>query len=149
MPERISINDEITVGAQPSEAELKGMADDGFRTVINLRADGEDMQPMSTDAEGAKAESFGLEYVSIPVTAEGMDSELVDRFRETLHRAAKPVLVHCSGGKRAGAFVMMDLAVKNGMTGEQTIGAAEQMGFECDDKSIAEFVKQYIDTHSE
>ena len=44
---------------------------------------------------------------------------------------------------------MMDLAVKQGMSGEQTLQKAEEMGFECDKPELIEFVKKYVDTHSD
>jgi len=144
MPDRIRINDEIIVGAQPSEAELKAMADGKTKSVINLRTEDEEMQPISPEEEGRIAGELGLEYVSIPVSMEKADAELVDRFCKELKTVAKPVFVHCRLGKRAGAFVMMDQAVQKGMSGKNAIQAAEDMGFECDQEALAAFVKDYV-----
>jgi uncharacterized protein (TIGR01244 family) len=146
MPDRIKINDDIMVGAQPSEAELKAMADDGFKSVISLRTDDEPMQRLSPDEEGDKAREFGLEYTCIPVSMDQADHALVDRFRQQLDDAPKPVYVHCRMGKRAGAFVMMDQAVKNDLTGQQTLEKAEEMGFQCDEESLEKFVRTYVDS---
>ena len=144
MPDRMQINDQVTVGAQPSEAELKAMADSGTRAVINLRTDDEKMQRLSPDEEARKAEEFGMQYVHVPVSMEDADQQLVDRFRDELDRVPKPVYIHCRLGKRAGAFVMMDQAVKQDMSGKQTIRTAEDMGFQCDEEALADFVKQYV-----
>jgi uncharacterized protein (TIGR01244 family) len=149
MSDRIQISDQITVGAQPSEAELKAMADGGIRSIINLRTEGEQMQPISPEQEGRKAEEFGLAYAHVPVSMQDADDALVDRFREELDRAAKPVYVHCRLGKRAGAFVMMDQAVKKDMGGKKTLKTAEDMGFECDEESLAAFVKDYVDARTD
>lgn len=148
MPDRLQISDEITVGAQPSEAELKAMADGGTRSVINLRTSDEPMQRLSPDEEGDKAKEFGLDYAHIPVSMEDADAQLVDRFRQALDRAPKPVYVHCRLGKRAGAFTMMDRAVAQDMSGKQTLQTAQEMGFQCDEESLAAFVKGYVNEHT-
>lgn len=149
MPDRMTLNDDITLGAQPSEAELQAMAQDGFKTVINLRTDGEDMQPLSPDVEGRVVREQGMRYEHIPVSMKDADAALVDRFRRTLHEVEKPVYVHCKLGKRAGAMVMMDHAVRRGWSGEETLEKAAEMGFECDNADLADFVRRYVDQHTE
>jgi len=148
MPDRMKINEAITIGAQPSEAELKAMAEDGVKAVINLRADGEDMQPMPPEAEGKKVQAFGMKYITLPVAIKEAGPDLVDRFRQALAETPKPVFVHCRLGKRAGAFVMMDQAVQQGWSGQQTLDMAEDMGFECDNEDMEQFVKDYIDSRA-
>ncbi len=147
MPERIQINQQITVGAQPSEAELKAMSEEGVKSVINLRTADEKMQRLDPEAEGRTVRKFGMQYVHVPVSMEQADEELVDRFRHELDEAAKPVYIHCRMGKRAGAFTMMDQAVKKDMQGQETIEKAEDMGFECEEEALANFVRKYVDSH--
>jgi uncharacterized protein (TIGR01244 family) len=149
MQDRIQINEQITVGAQPSEAELKAMAESGTRTVINLRTSDEKMQRLEPDEEGGKARDFGMEYVHIPVDMEEADAKLVDQFRRQLEQAPKPVYIHCRMGKRAGAFAMMDKAVTQGISGEKTLSKAEDMGFECDEEALAHFVKSYVNSRQD
>ena len=144
MPDRIKFNDEITVGAQPSAAEIKAMASDGFRGIMNLRTYGEDMQEISPDQEEDIAREAGMEYIHIPVSMKKAGPELVDRFREEFRSMPKPVFVHCKLGKRAGAFVMMHTAAEQGMSGEDALKKAEEMGFECDQEEMKEFVKNYL-----
>lgn len=145
MPDRMKFNDDVTIGAQPSEAELNALANDGFKTVINLRHDGEDMMPLPPEAEGAVVEQAGLAYRHVPVSMKDADASLVDRFREVLHEAEKPAFVHCKLGKRAGAMVMMDVAAKAGWSGDETLRKAGEMGFECDNEKLASFVRGYVD----
>ena len=45
-------------------------------------------------------------------------------------------------------MVMMHLAAEQGMTGEQVIEKAEEIGFECDTPELEEFVKSYVDRHN-
>jgi uncharacterized protein (TIGR01244 family) len=147
MPDRMKINDQITLGAQPSEAELKAMSQDGVKTVINLRTRVEDLQPLDPAQEGAVVREHGMGYHHLPVSMKSADASLVDRFRACLDSAEKPVFVHCKLGKRAGAFVMMDHAVRQGWSGQDTLDRAAEMGFECDNEDLASFVRDYVDEH--
>lgn len=147
MKEPMKLNEQLTVGAQPSEAQLQDLKAQGFQSVVNLRTEGEEEQPLSPQQEGEKAGALGLNYLNIPVSSEQMQPEQVDEFRRKLGDLPAPVYVHCKSGMRAGAFSMMHLAVEGGRTGEETIKQAMQMGFECDKPGMKEFVKGYIDSH--
>jgi uncharacterized protein (TIGR01244 family) len=83
----------------------------------------------------------------IPVSDDSLSGEVVDGFRREIARLPKPVLVHCASGKRSGAFAMMDVAVEQGMSGEEVIRKAEAMGFECDQPGLERFVRDYVDWH--
>lgn len=148
MAGNIKINEQVSVGPQPSKEEIKQLSQQGFRSVINFRTEGEDEQPLSPDAEGQQVRAEELEYLHIPVSMESMRPELVDEFREKYATLPKPVFAHCKSGKRAGAMVMMHQAVEQGMTGEQTLKQAEEMGFECEQEELREFVKNYVDSHN-
>jgi uncharacterized protein (TIGR01244 family) len=147
MPDRMKFNEDVTIGAQPSEAELKAMAEEGVRTVINLRTEDESMQRMEPDEESDASRRFGIACETIPVSMDEMGPETVDDFRSTLAQAEKPVFVHCKLGKRAGAMVMMDVAVRQGWSGEEAIRRAKEMGFECENEQMTDFVRNYIDEH--
>ncbi|MHC2068436.1 protein tyrosine phosphatase family protein [Bremerella sp. T1] len=147
MSNTISINDNVTVSGQPTADELKQLPQKGFQSVINFRTNGEEDQPISPFEEGQIAQECGLKYHHIPVSMKSMTPEVVDAFREAYQQMPKPVFAHCKSGKRAGAMVMMHMAVQNGMTGDQTLEKAEAMGFECDKPELRDFVKQYVDSH--
>ncbi|QDV40407.1 Beta-lactamase hydrolase-like protein [Stieleria neptunia] len=148
MQDKMKINDNVTVGAQPSEDELRQLDQQGYKSVINFRGEGEDDQPLSPDAEGAKVTAQGMNYLHVPVAMGSMENKLVDQFRDKYVSLPKPVFAHCKSGKRAGAMVMMHLAAEQGMSGEQTLQKAEQMGFECEQEELRQFVKNYVDNHS-
>ncbi|WP_211435933.1 hypothetical protein [Candidatus Kuenenia stuttgartiensis] len=52
MKDRIKINDSVTSASQPSEEEIKKLPQQGFKSVVNLRASGEEDQPLSPKEEG-------------------------------------------------------------------------------------------------
>jgi uncharacterized protein (TIGR01244 family) len=148
MDNRIRINDEVVVGGQPDEHELARLREGGFKSIVNLRDFGEEKQPLSPTDEGRRVRELGLQYVHIGVPKGNLQPDQVDMFRATMPGLPKPAFVHCESGKRSGAFVMMHLATERGMTGEETLRRAEQLGFECDKQELRDFVKSYVDQHA-
>lgn len=148
MTDKMKINSEVTVGGQPTEAELKDLAKSGFRSIVNLRTDNEDKQPLSPVDEAGVVNDLGITYFHLPVPRGDMRPELVDSFRQRMQSIDTPAFVHCGSGKRAGAFVMIDQAIDEGWSGKETLNRAKEMGFECDAPEIRDFVESYVDSHS-
>lgn len=146
MEASMKISEEVTVGAQPAVDQIADLAAEGFKTVINFRKSGEEDQPLSPEEEEKLVRAAGMDYVHMPVAMDSMGPEAVDRFREQFAQLPKPVFAHCEKGKRAGAMVMMHTAIANGMSGDQTLAQAEQMGFDCDVPELKQFVKSYVDS---
>lgn len=131
--------------APPSEGDLRALAEDGYKAVVNLRCQDEADQPLAPDREGEVVASLGLEYCHLPVAGGTISDELVDEFRASVEALPKPVLVHCASGKRAGAFTIMHLASQQGMSGDATLQKAVDMGFVCDEPALENFVRNYVD----
>ncbi|MEL7087311.1 MAG: sulfur transferase domain-containing protein [Planctomycetota bacterium] len=125
----------LAVLAQPDEAQLQELAAAGVRTVINLRNDGEDMQPMSVQDEGTLCKQLGMDYVNLPVSMKtpedgGADAKLATAFETVLAvaRETGPVAVHCKLGQRAGAMVLIALARHRGWDAERALAEADRLG---------------------
>ena len=100
-------------GGQPTPAQLAGLAREGVRTVINLRAPSE---PVEYD-EAAEAARLGLHYLSLPITgAADLDRERVRQFGHALDEARREggVLIHCASSNRVGAMVALDEVLNRG-----------------------------------
>ena len=149
MQNTMKLNEQITVGAQPTREEIYEFGRDGFKTVINFRTAQEEDQPISPTAEAVSVKAAEMNYLHIPVSIDQLDMEAVDQIREKIDAAPKPIFAHCKSGKRAGAMAMMDMGVEQGMTGEETLKKAEEMGFKCDQPELKHFVKNYVDQHQE
>lgn len=90
----------VMAAAQPTGEQLQVLAEEGYKTVIDLRAPEE---PRGYDeVEAAKAN--GLTYVNVPVTIENMDQATIDRFVKVMDKAEKPILLHCASSNRVGAL---------------------------------------------
>lgn len=146
MARRIKFNDGLSVDTgQPTREELGRLAQEGFKAVVNLRTVGEQNQPLSPEAEGEVARKAGLDYLHIPVASTDLRPEQVDQFREKLSGLPGPVLVHCASGKRSGAFAMVQLAIEEGLSGEDALARARTLGFDWKSPELEGFVRQYLD----
>ncbi len=147
MENAVAITDAFTVAKfEPEEEEYAMIAEEGFRSVVSLQTGDED-QKATPDEERRLAEDAGLAFYHQGVSKKGLSDAEVDRFRDRIESLPKPVLLHCSSGRRAGAMTMMHVASQQGMSGDEVISKAEEMGFECDTPELEEFVKSYVDRH--
>ncbi len=147
MENAVRITDDFTVAKfEPDKADFARITEEGFRSIVAMQTAGED-QKLKPDEERRLAEEAGLTFYHQGISKQDLSDQEVDRFRAELAKLPKPVLLHCTSGKRSGAMTMMHLASEQGMTGEQVIDKAEAMGFECDTPELEEFVKSYVDRH--
>ncbi len=96
----------VRSGGQPTPEQIEEAAGAGFRTVINLRADGEP----GFEWEREAVERLGMQYVHIPVAgAPGLTHENVERLDTALADARQrgPALLHCASGNRIGAMLAL------------------------------------------
>ena len=150
MQDTVQINDRFTIAKFAPEAEqIRQVAQEGFKSLINMQTDDEDDKlKMKPEEERQEAEQAGLAFLHHTVDGEKLSDNLVDEFRQKATELPAPVLVHCASGKRSGAFVMMHIGCEQGMTGEEVIKKAEEMGFECDTPQLEDFVKSYVNNHN-
>ena len=99
----------VLSGGQPSPEQIEAAARAGFRTVINLRTEGEP----GFEWEREAVESLGMRYVLLPVAgADGLTRENVESLDAALEQALGegPVLLHCASGNRIGAILALRAA---------------------------------------
>lgn len=129
----------LYAGGQPSAAQLRELAAQGVRTVIDLRQPGEDRGFDETRV----AESLGLCYVRIPVAgAEGLDAANVRAVHQALQQSLGPVLLHCASGNRAGAVLGLVNARYEHASPEQALQLGQRAGL----KSLEAATRQRLAT---
>ncbi|HDS1581524.1 TPA: protein tyrosine phosphatase family protein [Stenotrophomonas maltophilia] len=112
-------------GGQPSAEQLRALATQGVRTVIDLRQPGEER---GFD-EARAAEALGLRYVRIPVAgAEGLDAANIRAVHQALQQSQGPVLLHCASGNRAGAVLGLVNARYEHASAEQALQLGQRAG---------------------
>jgi uncharacterized protein (TIGR01244 family) len=112
----------VLAAGQPTGEQIQLAAEDGYRTVIDLRAAGE---PRGFD-EAQAAKDNGLAYVNIPVAS--LDQAVIDQFLAALKTAERPVLVHCGTSNRVGALWYAHLVLEKGLTEKAAMEQAKAAG---------------------
>jgi protein tyrosine phosphatase (PTP) superfamily phosphohydrolase (DUF442 family) len=116
----------VTTGGKPTEAQLQQAKDIGYRTVISLLPSAEAL------GEAEAVQTLGMKFISIPIPdASALTEENARRLAAAMDAPdAKPLLLHCASGNRAGALLALkafyvdsvtpaealDLGLRAGMT---------------------------------
>jgi uncharacterized protein (TIGR01244 family) len=110
----------LLTGGQPSAAQLEAIAAAGYRTVIDLRPEGEQGAPPD---EPERVAALGMRYVRIPVAGAGdLTAENLRALDELLDQeAAYPAVVHCASGNRVGALLALRAARLDGAPPEAAL----------------------------
>ena len=125
---------DVLAGGQPSAESLAAAQSAGFKTVINIRGEGE----AGTGRE--EAEALGMTYVALPIAGAGdLNAENARAFAELLANAERPVIVHCGSGNRVGGLFALkahyvdghepqealDIGLAAGLTSLETVVRSE------------------------
>ena len=96
---------EFSVCGQIAVADVAHFAEQGVRSIINNRPDGEGgpTQPTSAQIEAA-ARAAGLRYVHFPVSSPVLTPEQVQGYHRLCADLPHPIVAFCRSGARAAAF---------------------------------------------
>lgn len=98
------INERISVAPQIRPQDLAEIAQQGFRSVICNRPDGEGAdQPVFEEIEAA-AMKLGLEARYLPIVAGKVRDEDADDFGKLMEELPKPILAYCRTGTRSATL---------------------------------------------
>lgn len=113
------INDQFSISPQLVAADIESVAAAGFKSIINLRPDGE-KPGYPGDAEvAALASGQGLDYRHVPIPVKGTTPDVtpqrIDAFGQALDEIPGPVLAYCGTGRRAALLWALSSAGKTGV----------------------------------
>lgn len=124
----------VFVRDQIGLADLQTIKDGGFRTLIDLRPDGEAADQPPASAVGAAAAKAGLGFAYVPTPHGDIPDATVDAFRRTLDGAEKPVLLYCRSGNRAArVWALAEAADPKGADAETIAASVRGAGQKIDD----------------
>ena len=141
------LDDLITVGSQPSVMQIRELSRRGFRSIVNLRRDGERGESMKPVDECRTALEAGLEYGHVPIALDELTPEIVERFRREMDRLPTPVYIHCGEGTRARAMAMVHVAIEADRTWEEVLEIAASLGLAPDCEVTREHIRRYMEAH--
>lgn len=113
------INDQFSISPQLAAGDIESVATAGFKTIINLRPDGEKSgYPGDAEVAGlASGQGLGYRHVPIPVKGAMPDvtPQRIDAFGQALDDLPGPVLAYCGTGRRAVLLWALCSAGKRGV----------------------------------
>lgn len=140
-----AITPRITIGDQPTEADLARLKAEGYTGVVNLRNDGEPDQPIGTAAEGDLVRGLGMAYHHLGIGAAPLTRPGVESTCGFIDGQGK-VLVHCRGGGRAAALVLIQQAQSQGWPAGEAVGRGRELGLEVGG-TLRAAVEGYLDAN--
>ena len=140
-----AITNQITIGDQPTEADLARLKAEGYTGVVNLRNEGEPEQPLSTSVEGEKAKALGMDYIHMGVGGAPLAESGVRAVCDFIDAQGK-VMVHCRKGGRAAAIVLIHQARANHWPAAEAAAKGRGLGLEVDG-GLRSIVENYLDDH--
>lgn len=95
-------NDDFATAPQIQVDHVPSIAQNGFKTIINHRPDGEAglTQPLSMDLAKA-AEATGVHYHYLPVIRGQYTQAQIEHMAHLLEHSPKPIFSFCGSGMRA------------------------------------------------
>ena len=77
----------VFFGTQPTPDDLKNLAAQGVRTVVNLRLPGEEQSELPLDRAEAEVEAAGMKYFHVPISAMELSEETVAEVTNVLRHS--------------------------------------------------------------
>ncbi|MBD2532613.1 hypothetical protein H6G97_24715 [Nostoc flagelliforme FACHB-838] len=112
------INDKLAIAGQITLCQLQQIADEGYKSVLNLRLP--DETGLLAD-EQEKIELLGLCYLNFPIKPEDINHPPTLQIYETISELPKPILIHCDNSIRSAAIALLYIAIKQGITFEKAL----------------------------
>ena len=100
-PQLIPLEPGLSAAGRLDRPDIEALAQAGVRTIVNNRPDGEDRGQLPAAEARRLAETLGIAYHHIPITAATLSRKDVDAFASTLRDAPSPVVAHCRSGTRS------------------------------------------------
>jgi uncharacterized protein (TIGR01244 family) len=142
MTDSKKVSDDISFVGQVTPEQLQQAAEDGFKSVLNLRSPNE--SGFLSDEE-QRANAAGLKYANVPLKPSEPNQELTAAAIQELENLPKPVLIHCAGGARAGGIALIATAINEGLNYEQITQKAQEIGINLEQPHLQQFlVDKYI-----
>lgn len=138
----------IYMSAQPDKQALIDAKDAGVTAVIDLREPDE----ITWDEQGSVVALEGMTYHSIPMSQSGnsLDRQALKMITEVVNENKEgAVLIHCSTGNRAAAWLASHLATDHGQDIAEAITLSEKAGLknEAMTKRVTNYLRDWQDTH--
>ncbi|MBE8969387.1 phosphatase [Nostocales cyanobacterium LEGE 12452] len=136
------VSDDLSAAGQLTSEELKQAAQEGFKSVLNLRSP--DEAGFLSD-EQQQAQAAGLQYANVPLKPSEANQEQTELAIQKIENLPKPILIHCAAGARAGGIALIANAISEGLTYEEISQKAQELGLNLEQPHLKQFLlEKYI-----
>ncbi|MEH1769663.1 protein tyrosine phosphatase family protein [Nostoc sp.] len=141
------VSDDLSAAGQLTSEDLKQAAQEGFKSVLNLRSP--DEAGFLSD-EQQQAEAAGLQYANVPLKPSEPNQEQTELAIQEIENLPKPILIHCAAGARAGGIALIANAISEGLTYEEISQKAQELGLNLEQPHLKQFLlEKYIAKQAE
>jgi sulfide:quinone oxidoreductase len=119
---------DLSVSAQIQPADLRAVADAGFRAVICNRPDGEGADQPGFDAIAVAAAAAGIEARYVPVVTGMVTEEDTAAFARAQAELPGPVLAYCRSGTRSATLWSLSQAGRRSVA--DILGVTKAAGYD-------------------
>lgn len=137
VPSAHPLSNDVSISEQISTGEIEALRRAGFRSIVDLRPDGEAPdQPPSADVARA-VKQRGLAFAYVPVQHGDIPGETVDALASSLRTLPKPVLLYCRSGRRAArTWALVEASRPGGLDATAIEAAIKSAGQSGDDLGV-------------
>jgi uncharacterized protein (TIGR01244 family) len=140
------LDDRLAVSDAPTTDDLTRLHAAGFRSLVDLRADGEPRpRGLAPWEEARLAAAAGLAYRQVPVEPPRLGDQLAAAVRQAVRESPPPVLLHCTSGRRAGVFGLLILAGDQGLSLDACLERGRALGLDFDGMPrLTAFLRRWV-----
>lgn len=127
----IHLEPDVAAAAQLTETDFADVAARGFRSVVNIRPDGEASDQLPNAQARHAAQRHGLTFRHLPVMSlNATDEDVVDDFARLMDDLPGPILFYCGSATRCTTLWTQAAAPRIGI--DTALSIARQAGHDLD-----------------
>ena len=133
-PRPIRIADGVFITSQLAPEDVFRFPVRGFKTIVDIRPDGEAKDQAPASAIENVSENLGMIFHYVPVPHENIPDGAVAAVSETLSHDPKPVLLYCRTGRRAvRTLALAQASQADGPSTDAILEMVKTAGFSAED----------------
>jgi sulfide:quinone oxidoreductase len=138
----VRLEADIAAAPQLVEADFAEVAARGFRSVVNIRPDGEAPDQLPSGEARRAAERQGLTFRHLPVMSlNATDDDVVDDFARLMEALPGPILFYCGSATRCTTLWTQAAAPRIGV--DEALAVAREAGHDLE--FLRETIEERID----
>lgn len=128
------LDKDIWVSKQLTSPAIAKLRSDGFKSIIDMRPDGEAEDQPSSESMKQLAQQENLHFSYVPVPHGDIPASAVTNLEQVLAESPKPVLLYCRSGSRAArTWSLVEASHSNGFGAEAILKIVKAAGHNADD----------------